>query len=297
MRLLLALLVGACAVTGAQAGSASSAGTYTYQQHAETDELSRLTVTRTATGQSSSGLFEFGDGGLVPGDFPDRFSLMLDFHVHLAQQIEYSFRWDPQVADWVLYRIASWEEPWREQLPALPHSAAAPQNVEVARIACCTRLADFSANGVNPQKMNTTQQRADILRDVATIREGIKQGVSSALFSRQDDGRGAVTFPMLHELEGVLADDNVRELNDYAFYLLSSGNVGAARVLLEAIHRRYPQRVVATLNLADAYRAMGDKAAACPLYESYAKEMQASGRAAKIPAEALQRAQCRPQAE
>lgn len=292
MNRLITLLLASCMVTSAHAGSASSTGAYTYHQHAETDELSRLTVTRTATGQSSSGLFEFGDGGLVPGYFPDSFTLMLDFHVHLAQQSEYSFRWNPQASDWVLYRIARWEEPWREQAPALPHSGSAPQNVNVARIACCTRLADFNTNVATPQKMSAAQQHADILRDVDTIREALKQGASSALFSRQDNVHGPVTFPMLHELEGVLDDSNVRVLNDYAFYLTANGNAGAARVLLEAIHRRYPQRVVATLNLADAYWATGEKAAACPLYQAYVEQMQASGRAAKVPAEASQRAQC-----
>lgn len=95
------------------------------------------------------------------------------------------------------------------------------------------------------------------------------------------------------ELATIISPTNVREINDAAYFQLQRGNATAAAIVLDAIHKKMPDRVVATLNLADAYKAAGNTKLACPLYAEYKKDMTATNRAAEIPKRLNQLSECK----
>lgn len=91
------------------------------------------------------------------------------------------------------------------------------------------------------------------------------------------------------ELAEHVSEQNVVLLNDLAYYLDESGNSRPAAIILKAVHAAFPDRVVAKLNLADAYWNLGEKPGAQRLYRDYQRDMKRQGKAAKIPARVAQR--------
>lgn len=82
----------------------------------------------------------------------------------------------------------------------------------------------------------------------------------------------------------------ISTLNDYAFFLQEEGLPHKAIPILEEITEKYPKRIVAHLNLADAYWEAGSETLAVRHYHVYIKLMQEAGLYGKIPSRALQRA-------
>ncbi|MFD1261422.1 tetratricopeptide repeat protein [Entomomonas asaccharolytica] len=88
----------------------------------------------------------------------------------------------------------------------------------------------------------------------------------------------------------VLNDENLVFLNDLAFYL-EKENPTASALILEKILAKYPNRMVAKLNLADAYWAIleGNSPKIKQLYQEYKETMIPKGLAKKIPARVFER--------
>ncbi|SMS12850.1 tetratricopeptide repeat protein [Pseudomonas viridiflava] len=83
--------------------------------------------------------------------------------------------------------------------------------------------------------------------------------------------------------------NNQQILNDTAYFWQQANYNGDAIWLLEKIIDNNPERVVAYLNLADAYWSEGEKQAAQKNYNTYVSIMIQQGRQQKIPSRVMER--------
>ncbi len=77
--------------------------------------------------------------------------------------------------------------------------------------------------------------------------------------------------------------------NDLAYYLEQSGNYEEAVYLLEQIIAQFPDRVVAYINLGDAYWGIGNYKKAKEVYKIYVEQMKANNKENKIPKRVFKR--------
>jgi len=77
--------------------------------------------------------------------------------------------------------------------------------------------------------------------------------------------------------------DNVRTYNDMAYYLEQANHNEESIVILDEVLRKVQDRVVAYLNIADAYWKQGDKFAAFLHYSEYAHRMQKKRKSKRMP--------------
>ncbi len=263
--------------------------------------ISRIIIDIGGGNKSVSGVFELGDGGLSVGYLPGEFSLLLDFYTRNTDLTQYSFKWNSARKDWVLYKKSTWAEPGRDEKYTLsgervPVEALFPQKFDVQRVACCALFSQFSENGRNFIYLSNEDQLAEIRKDFKYILGKLSQGEKGELFYGLDDSgkkvRKSIPQELVYELTLIISNDNVGPLNDYAYYLYRSKNNVLAAVLLREIHKKFPERVVATLNLADAYWDIGMKSDACPLYKEYIAKITESGKGERIPQSAESRENC-----
>lgn len=80
-------------------------------------------------------------------------------------------------------------------------------------------------------------------------------------------------------------DESLRLYNDIAYYLYQAEKYEASISLLTDILARYPDRVVAHLNMADAFVAIKKEDEAKPYYLTYIAQMVKLGKEKKIPKE------------
>ncbi|WP_157657362.1 tetratricopeptide repeat protein [Burkholderia ubonensis] len=86
----------------------------------------------------------------------------------------------------------------------------------------------------------------------------------------------------IYEMAGYVNSDNVRDVNDLAFYLSENGRSYDALPLLERIVQEFPGRMVAKLNLADAYWDSDFKEQGALFYRQYYNEMVSSKLGKKV---------------
>jgi len=227
--------------------------------------------------------------------------LLLDFYTRNTDLTQYSFRWNSAQEDWVLYKKSTWVEPSRDEKYTLggekvPIEALFPQQFDVQRIACCMLFSQFSESWPNFSYLNDEAQLAEVRKEFKYILGKLPQGEKGELFYGVDDGgnkvRRSIPQELVYELTLIVSDDNVGPLNDYAYYLYRNKNSVLAAMLLKEVHKKFPERVVAILNLADAYWDIGMKSDACPLYKEYIAKMTTNGKGERIPQAAKSRENC-----
>ncbi|AZZ79078.1 hypothetical protein CCX46_29385 [Pseudomonas sp. RU47] len=264
--------------------------------------VSRITIDIGGSDKSVSGDFELGDGGLSVGYLPGEFSLLLDFYTRNTDLTQYSFRWSSAQKDWVLYKKSTWVEPSRDEKYTLggekaPIDELFPQQFNVQRVVCCTLFSQFSESGPNFGFLSDEAKLVEIRKDFKYIADNLHQGEKGQLFFGVDGGgnkvRRNIPQEFVYELTLIISDDNVGPLNDYAYYLSRNQNNVLAALLLKEIHKKFPERVVATLNLADAYWDIGMKSDACTLYKEYIAKMTKNGKGGRIPQSAKSRGNCK----
>jgi hypothetical protein len=264
------------------------------------DDQSILSIKIGGGSAISKGTFDFGDGGLSPGYFPTDFELLLDFHTRDADLRAYTFRWNDEIQDWVLDRIAEWKEPSRDEIYTLekhtvPEDKVLPQDFSVSRIECCTRLSGFSAT-TPIKKLSDEDAQQHILRDFAQIKKSLPLGASSSLFYLRN-GQGDslprnIPIDFVYELTKIVGPQSVGDINDYAFFMYKNKMFILADMLLESVHAQFPDRVVAILNLADVKWALGFNKEACRLYTNYLDKMTQAGKISKVPSYVAGRTSC-----
>lgn len=267
---------------------------------ANDDDQSILSIKVGGANTVSKGTFDFGDGGLSSGYFPTDFALMLDFHTRDTDLRSYTFRWNSKIHDWVLDRVAEWKEPSRDELYTLernpvPDDKVLPQGFSVHRIECCTQLSGFSSS-TPIKKLSDNEAQLEILKDFAKVKKYLPLGASSALFylhsGQADASLRNIPIEFVYELTTVISSQNVGDVNDYAYYMYKNKMFVLADMLLESVHDKFPDRVVAILNLADVKWGLGQNKDACKLYEVYHQKMTETGKVSKVPSYVAGRVSC-----
>ncbi|PKQ61440.1 hypothetical protein BZG02_15925 [Labilibaculum filiforme] len=86
-----------------------------------------------------------------------------------------------------------------------------------------------------------------------------------------------------------LSKRNAMTLNDKAYYLSEIGCFGEAIMILKIVLEYFPTRIVAYINLGDAYWGLEEKDNASQAYQKYIELMKASGKECKIPQRVYER--------
>lgn len=73
-------------------------------------------------------------------------------------------------------------------------------------------------------------------------------------------------------------DENSQNVNDYGYFFEQTGNYQEAVTLLNSLIKKFPDRVVAYLNLADAYWGLGELPDAKLNYQKYVELMTSQGK-------------------
>lgn len=254
-------------------------------------EISQVSIDIGGMDKRVSGFFDLGRGGLYKGYFSGEMSMALDYYPTNTQIKTYSFRWSPELKDWVLYRTAFWEELYRDEKFVLRESRISagleiPRSFNVKRIPCCIKFSDFAHDDFALSPMKIELQKKEIHHDFKRIRKYISDTGKNIIFtSREVSDSSQKTLPdeFIFELTLILDAKNVVDINNLAYYLLEGGHITSAVILLREIHRKFPHRIVAILNLADAYQELEMNSEACILYAKYIEEMHAAGHSNQIP--------------
>lgn len=264
-------------------------------------ELSEVTIKVGGSGQERKGIFSLGNGGLFPGYIPGDFSLLLDFYTRNTDLTKYDFRWEPALKDWVLYKTSTWVEPSRDEKyslgnEVLPDEARFPQQFHVRRIKCCVLFSEFSGGGPVLQELSSEDAVREVSKDFQFVLENYRLGENGSLLYRVDD-KGKKTPKVapkdfLYEITLILGEGNASFVNDYARFLYQNENFVMSAFLLRDIHKKYPEKVEATINLADAYSGMGMQKEACALYKEYVDKMLALGREDQVSEPIKSKAHC-----
>lgn len=255
------------------------------------DSESYITLNIGGLDKQVSGFFDLGRGALYKGYFPEEMSIALDYYPGNTTLTTYGFRWAPHLKDWTLYRVAYWEEPHRDDKfilegKKLPAELLIPRAFKVKRFPCCIKFSDFAHKNFDLIPIDDISQKDEIKRDFVRIKKYISIREKNKTFSKYDSGKApATTLPieLIFELALILDQSNVTTLNNLAYFLVEDGHTASAVILLRAIYRKFPERVVAKLNLADAYQQIGMSSEAFSLYTEYKKVMEASGSSGRIP--------------
>ncbi|MDX4036410.1 tetratricopeptide repeat protein, partial [Aliarcobacter skirrowii] len=85
-----------------------------------------------------------------------------------------------------------------------------------------------------------------------------------------------------------ISQETITQYNDIAYYLQQANANEEAIFLLEKIIEKYPNRIVAYLNLADSYIGINNKEEAKENYEKYVKLMKQNNKDEKIPKRVLE---------
>jgi hypothetical protein len=262
-------------------------------------DFSNITISIGGTDEKRTGSFELGNGGLSNGYIPGDFSLLIDYQIHNTLITKYDFRWNLSVKDWVLYKMSQWEEPYRDEKYSIggeeiPSEAKFPRQFDVRRIDCCVKFSQFSGNGPIVKNVAENKKIMEMHNDFNYIFKKLPEGEKSSLFFKADAAGERISIPkdLIYEIALIIGDDNVVAVNDYAYYLYRNKEPILAAMLLKVINQKYPKRVVAVLNLADAYWDIGMKKDACLLYKDYANKMNEQGKSSRIPASVKSKLDC-----
>ncbi|MDP9530140.1 tetratricopeptide repeat protein [Pseudomonas protegens] len=264
-------------------------------------ELSEVTIKVGGSEQERKGIFSLGNGGLFPGYIPGDFSLLLDFYTRNTELTKYDFRWVPALKDWALYKTSTWVEPSRDERysldnEVLPDEARFPQQFHVQRIKCCVLFSEFLGSGPVLQELPFEDAVREVSKDFQFVVESYHLGESGLLFHRVDDKGKKIPKvapkDFLYEMTLILGEDNVSFINGYARFLYQNENFVMSAFLLRAIHKKYPEKVEVTVNLADAYSGMGMQKEACALYKEYVGKMLVLGREDQVSEPIKSKAHC-----
>lgn len=80
-----------------------------------------------------------------------------------------------------------------------------------------------------------------------------------------------------------IKDNSLEDYNNIAYYIDKAKKHKESAYLLEKIIEKFPNRIVAYLNLGDAYYGLGDKTKVIKAYQAYIDQMKKKGWEEKIP--------------
>ncbi|MFM0042550.1 tetratricopeptide repeat protein [Paraburkholderia sediminicola] len=182
------------------------------------------------------------------------------------------YEWNKKIEDWCLIREVTGEKP---DIP----SGDLFGSRQVARVVGCPRIGNDGPYRYEEKSALKNDISDEIVmfknaqRDKATLKQYIAN----------------MPFYVPLELADNLDVVSVQDVNDIAFYLIENGRADDSAPLLQRIVEKYPDRVVAKLNLADAYWQDKMIPQAKEMYQRYAKQMGDQGKSARVPERVLSR--------
>jgi hypothetical protein len=182
------------------------------------------------------------------------------------------YAWNPTYEKWCLIREVTGEK------PDVTAGTVAPVE-RVARVIGCSEIGASGPYSYEPAAAvqaaikNELRQFADALRNPSELKTFI----------------ASMPDYSVAELSSYVDSTTVEAINNLAFYLTENGRSYVAIPLLISIVRKFPDRVVAKLNLADAYWDNDMKTQAAERYRGYVNEMRESGKSSRVPKRVLDR--------
>lgn len=182
------------------------------------------------------------------------------------------YEWSKIKSDWCLVREITGEKPDI-------NSQDFVGSQRVSRVSGCPRIGDdgpynYASEHEVKSKIN---EELTILIEDSKNPSNLKNYIHGIPFY----------YPL--EISENLTVENVEGADNLVFYLSESGRTHDALQLLKAIVQKFPERVVAKLNLADAYWESQMIGPSKKMYASYVTEMRQLGKAGLIPSRAINR--------
>ncbi|WP_322009531.1 tetratricopeptide repeat protein [Paraburkholderia sp. J12] len=176
------------------------------------------------------------------------------------------YQWNKSKGNWCLVREITGER------PDLPAGKILPSE-QIARVVNCPLLGESGPYTYEPPD--------EVSRDVTAELERFK----IARLRKETLGKflDSISPFDARDLAHYITIENVSDINDLVFYLSEAGRAFDALPVLLKITEEYPTRVVAKLNLADAYWENGYKREAKKAYAQYIVEMRNRGLDSKVP--------------
>ncbi|MBU9381346.1 tetratricopeptide repeat protein [Burkholderia gladioli] len=189
-----------------------------------------------------------------------------------GQIYRYIYGWNKGYKNWCLIRQVSGEK------SDVASGTVVPKE-EVLRVSGCAPIG--KVDGLTYESKN--QVKSEILDEM--------KGFERASQTRSSLEKYIYDIPdfRVAELAGNVDAASVENINNLAFFLGKYRRIGDSVEILQSLVRRFPNRTVARLNLADAYWDIDAKDLAIPQYQEYNRQMNEKGLSAKIPPRSLDR--------
>jgi len=182
----------------------------------------------------------------------------------------YLFIWEKNYSNWCMRREIVGERADISENRFFPSES-------VSRVVGCTIMGDTSDISYEDPKI----VQAQISNRLKNLKNN-KRSVKDFLTPLQDFD--------IAEITNHLDDDNVKSANDLAFYMINTSDYYGAGQILSEIVKKFPGRVVAKLNLADAYWNIdGARNQAKEEYLEYSEQMKNLKEESRIPARVIER--------
>ena len=189
-----------------------------------------------------------------------------------GQIYQYVYEWKPSYSNWCLIREITGKK-------ADITSGTVVPSEQVARVMNC-----FAIGVTGSYKYESSAQSAeDISEELRKFR------VSAGNKPKLKEYLNSIPSYSVSELVSYITAGNVGDINDLAFYLSENGRTYDAIPILQEIAKKFPDRIVAKLNLADAYWDNGFKGQASPFYQEYFDKMIARGLGSRVPNRVIER--------
>ncbi|MEE4070415.1 tetratricopeptide repeat protein [Pseudomonas viridiflava] len=143
---------------------------------------------------------------------------------------------------------------------------------------------NFQSGRQETKKLMPSLVEININNALSAYKKGDKKELNESMDSLLADGGGEeICPPERYIVQRYYFKDRVAWTNDVGFLFSESGHYAEAVELLRRVVLENPDRMVAYLNLADAYWGMGKKAEAKESYQNYYDLMLAAGKKVKVP--------------
>lgn len=185
----------------------------------------------------------------------------------------YIYKWSGSAKNWCLVRQVNGEK------TDITSGTVVPTE-DVSRVSGCTLI----GSSESPTFESKDQVRREIRDELDVFKKAAQTTPSLEKYiTEMPDFQVA-------ELGGYVDASNVEDVNNLAFYLGKYKRPNDSAEILQSVVKKFPDRIVARLNLADAYWGMDAKDLAAAQYQEYKRQMTAKGLAGKIPSRVLSRA-------
>lgn len=153
----------------------------------------------------------------------------------------------------------------------------------------CFIFTDFNIKQISLKPVDDFVGNKLIIDDLRFIEKELSKNKMDSLFSKDSMNLKLIPYDLAYELSKIIKNENVELINNFAFYAEKYGQPIPAIIILNGIIDKQPNRIVAYLNLADAYWDVKDFGSAKNKYKKYIELMREAGKGSKIPTKVFDR--------